>query len=121
MACEFGEVNSKSEARLLVRLADGAEFECLIDTAFDGVLMLPRAFTELLKMPVTDQTNVTWFDGTQVRRDVGTLRIRWLGAEYNAEVIVNDGDDALIGTLLLEGTRLTIDYMARTVLIESVE
>jgi clan AA aspartic protease len=121
MVCESGAVNDKGEARLVVRLVDGTEIECVIDTAFDGVLMLPRAFTEMLKMSVTDQTDVTWFDDTRVRRDVGRLRIRWLSAEYDAEVIVNEGDDSLLGTLLLAGTRLTIDYVARTVLVEKLE
>lgn len=121
MVYESGVVNDEGEARLVIRLADGAEIECLIDTAFDGALMLPRAFTTLLQMPVTDQTEVMWVDETRVRRDIGRLRIKWLGAEYDAEVIVNEGDDSLIGTLLLSGTRLTIDYVARTVLIEQVE
>jgi hypothetical protein len=44
-----------------------------------------------------------------------------LSAEYDAEVIVNEGDDSLLGTLLLAGTRLTIDYVARTVLVEKLE
>ncbi len=121
MVYESGVVNDEKEARLVIRLADGAEIECLVDTAFDGALMLPRAFTTMLQMSVTDQTEVMWVDETRVRRDIGRLRIKWLGTEYDAEVIVNEGEDSLLGTLLLSDTRLTIDYVTRTVLIEQVE
>lgn len=121
MAYESGAVNLKSEACLTLRFSDGAELEGIIDTAFDGALLLPRAFAESLKMSVTDQAEVTWLGETRVRQDLGTLRIQWLGTERDAEVIVHDGNEALIGTLLLEGTKLTIDYVARTVLIESAE
>ncbi len=121
MEYESGAVTNKSEARVFVRLADGSEIECVIDTAFDGALMLPRPLIEGLNLPMIDPIQVGWFGDTGMTMDACEGRIRWLGLEREVEILINDGHDALIGTLLLEGTRLTIDYVTRTVLIESVE
>ena len=46
------------------------------------------------------------------------FEIDWLGARHVADVLLSEGTDQLIGTALLQGTRLKIDYLANTVEIE---
>lgn len=41
MPHESGEVTDSREARVRVRFAGGALAECVVDTGFDGALMLP--------------------------------------------------------------------------------
>ncbi len=52
MAHESGSVNSFREALLVVRLISGEAIECVVDTGFDGGLMLPRAFADSLQIPI---------------------------------------------------------------------
>ena len=39
----------------------------------------------------------------------------WFGGTYRVQVMATDGAYPLLGTQLLAGRRLTIDYAARTV------
>jgi predicted aspartyl protease len=43
MAREDGSVNARREAWLRVRTSRGETLDCLIDTGFDGALVLPRS------------------------------------------------------------------------------
>lgn len=43
--------------------------------------------------------------------------VDWFGTSYETQVAVSDGDDLLLRTILLDGHRLDIDYVARTVKI----
>jgi hypothetical protein len=39
----------------------------------------------------------------------------WFGSPYKTQVVANDGKYPLLGTMLLDGHRLDIDYQAKTV------
>lgn len=49
--------------------------------------------------------------------DISLAEIDWLGEERKVHVIVGEANDSLIGTELLKGTQLSIDYIAYTVSI----
>jgi len=49
--------------------------------------------------------------------DVALGEIEWLGQRYTGEVILSESDDALIGTEMLDGGTLVIDYADRSVTI----
>jgi predicted aspartyl protease len=49
--------------------------------------------------------------------DIAELEIEWLGKSHAVEVIISDGDDSLLGTELLDGSRLVVDYVAYTVTV----
>jgi predicted aspartyl protease len=51
MAEEKGLVNENLEAVLEVRLTDGAAIECVLDTGFNGSLLLPKSFAEENSLP----------------------------------------------------------------------
>ena len=52
MLRESGSVTATREARVSVHFAGGAATECVIDTGFDGALMLPRAPVTRLQLPI---------------------------------------------------------------------
>ena len=52
MAYESGEVNSSREALVKIRLGGGEGPECVIDTGFNGALMLPRLLIDRLGIPI---------------------------------------------------------------------
>ena len=42
-------------------------------------------------------------------------RVEWFGATFDTQVVANESEYALLGTTLLAGHRLQIDYTTRTV------
>ena len=121
MALESGRVNSHREAVALLRLHDGAVIECVVDTEFDGALMLPRAFVSQARIAIIGELTFEMVGGTRMSAAVGLAEIRWLDSLRQVEVIVSEGDDALIGTELLIATTLTIDYQLRSLAISTSE
>ena len=49
--------------------------------------------------------------------DIAELEVEWLGARRAVEVIISPGDDWLLGTELLDGSRLVVDYISYTVTV----
>jgi clan AA aspartic protease len=97
----------------------GEAIECVVDTGFDGGLMLPRAFADHLQIPVTGRLAFETVGGTRLFAMVGLASIEWLDEVRQIEVIISDANDALIGTELLEKTMLTIDYVSGEVTIST--
>ncbi len=52
MACELGRVSASSEAYLPLRLVGSEVIECLIDTGFNGQIVLPRKIIDRLNIDV---------------------------------------------------------------------
>jgi clan AA aspartic protease len=117
MSLESGEVTQAREARVGVRFAGGGAAECVVDTGFDGALLLPRTVVERLGLPVVGRLVFQVVGGTRTSAEVALAEVDWLGATRVFEVIVGEGEDALLGTEMLEGTRLTIDYAEQTLTI----
>ena len=121
MALESGRVNSYREALVQVRLEDGAAIECVVDTGFDGGLMLPRAFVSQIQIPIVGELTFEMVGGAKMSAQIGLTVIKWLGELREVEVIVSESDDALVGTELLMATTLIIDYPSNTLTISTDE
>jgi len=101
----------------VIRLADREDVECIIDTGFDGALVLPRDVVDSLGFPILGGEEVELVGGVRTWADISLATVRWLGEDREAEILVTEANDSLIGTELFRGTRLTIDYAAGTVSI----
>lgn len=119
MAHESGNVNSLREALIEVRLSSGEAIECAVDTGFDGGLMLPRTFADELQFRIIGRLALEMVGGARLFAPVGLASIEWLDEIRQIEVLVSDGNDALIGTELLEKTLLVIDYVSGKVTIST--
>lgn len=119
MALESGRVNSYREAVILVRFQSGPAVECVVDTGFDGGLMLPRAFVSEIQLEVIAELTFEMVGGVQMSADVGLSQIDWLGTTRHVEAVISEGDDLLIGTELLIATTLIIDYQSKSVTIST--
>jgi len=117
MPQESGSVSPSLEARILIRLIDREHVECIVDTGFDGALMLSRDLVDGLDLPILGGEEIKLAGNVRTWADISLATVRWLGEERDAQILVSDGSDSLIGTELLRGTRLTIDYAAATVSI----
>ncbi|MDA0841945.1 MAG: hypothetical protein O3B01_22750 [Planctomycetota bacterium] len=57
-------------------------------------------------------------DGNTVELETYACFLEWLGATYETQVVVTDSEYPLLGTMLLAGRRLEIDYDKRTVTLQ---
>jgi clan AA aspartic protease len=119
MAIETGRVSVAREALLWLQLSAGEMVECLVDTGFTGALVLPQALVTRLSLPIVGREVFEMVGGQQFVASVALADIEWLGQTRTARVIVSE--DMLLGTELLEGTRLTIDYIDYTVIVNDEE
>ncbi len=112
-----GRVTERLEPLVSVRLMAGREVECLVDTGFvGGALVLPQSLVDEIGLPVIGQEDDLWMVGNEkTTASLAAAQIEWLGEIKSVIVIVKD--DLLIGSQLLENTRLVIDYEARTLTI----
>lgn len=119
MAEETGRVTAAREALLRLRLMAGETVECLVDTGFTGALVLPQGIVARLGLTVVGREVFEMVGGRQFVAGVALAEIEWLGATKTVRVIVSE--DTLLGTELLDGTRLVIDYVAHTITISDAE
>ena len=117
MPQESGSVNPTREALVRVRFTHGESFEFLIDTGFDGALMLPAISARRLGLRSVGRLAFDLVGGNRIRADVALAEVKWLGERRNVEVVMNEGSDFLIGTELFEGAKLVIDYANRLVTV----
>jgi len=115
MPHELGSVTLAREARVQVRFANGEAHECLVDTGFDGALILPRTLVARLQLPIIGQLVIQTVGGARSTAELALAEVVWLAETRTFEVIVSTHDDSLIGTEMLIGARLVIDYVAGTV------
>ncbi len=118
MAQESGSVNAQLEAWLKIHTVNGESVECLIDTGFNGALMLPREIISRLGLQILGRVPIIAAGGIKSIADIAELEIEWRGKRQWVEVLISIGEDSLLGTVLLDGTRLMIDYVAHMVTID---
>jgi clan AA aspartic protease len=115
-----GRVDGQLRALLRVPLAasrDGPrqDVEAWVDTAFNGGLALPRALAAGLGLPQEASTDAVLADGRTVTVDLFGCYLDWFGGTLQTQAVAGDAARPLLGTQLLAGRRLVIDYTAGTV------
>ncbi len=96
---------------LVVRGPQGnsCEFETTIDTGFDGWLSCPPTLVETLGLAWRRRGRALLADGSETLFDIYEAELLWDG-EWR-RVVVDETDAApLVGTSLLNGTELSIQF-----------
>ncbi|MGH7453366.1 MAG: hypothetical protein ACRENG_18595 [bacterium] len=91
----------------------------VIDTGFDGDLCLPVKIAIQLGLELYGQSFVELVDGSKKHELTFQGSVLWQDKERLARIFLTDSEDALIGSDLLQGQKLAIDYANRAVTIES--
>ena len=96
---------------------DGERTEILvwIDIAFNGGLVIPRKQVADLNLLNRSSAEAVLADGKLVELETFACFFDWFGHTYETQIVATDAKLPLLGTLLLDGHRLDIDYVARTV------
>lgn len=112
-----GYVRAESgEAVLVLRVRTSRELEqqleAVVDTGFNGALVLPRPVIESLSAPATNTyTVVELADGSEARLPEYRVWVIWYGRLRIVTALSAGTDTALAGMTLLAGSRLTIDAL----------
>jgi clan AA aspartic protease len=88
-----------------------------IDTAFNGGLVIPRPQVERLGLKQASTTQAILADGHVVDLETFTCYLHWVGKVYRTQVVANDGEFPLLGTILLAARKLVIDYASKSVVL----
>lgn len=117
MAQEKGFVTENSETVLTIELSTGSQIECVLDTGFNGFLLLPRMFIEDNSLDLVGRESVIMVEQNTIEIDVASGEINWLGKTFSVRILVSETDESLIGTQMLIDSLLEIDYKNLTVKI----
>ncbi len=115
-----GFVDDKLRALVRVPVAassDGKRKDIVvwIDTAFNGGLVIPRQQIAELGLVKESSAEAILADGHCVELETFAGFFDWFGRSYETQIVANDGEYPLLGTMLLDGRRLEIDDQAKTV------
>jgi clan AA aspartic protease len=113
------EMRALAPVKVGIRGSDPeTEILAWVDTAFNGSLVLPRDIITRAGLQVESTAEAFLADGSKVELETYGCAIRWLGKTYETQVVANDSKFGLIGTELLVGRKLTVDYTQKTVTVE---
>jgi clan AA aspartic protease len=115
-----GLVDDKLRALLGVpvsasRDGTGTEIVAWIDTAFNGGLAIPRQQVAALGLVQQSSAEAVLADGRTIELETFACFVDWFGNTYETQVAASDGEYPLLGTMLLDGRRLDINYGTKTV------
>ena len=90
----------------------GLAIEFVVDTGFEGALALPSAAVAALGLPLHQRVVSKLADASSRLTDVCRATIDWDGAVLDVAVLAI-GDRPLLGTALLDGYTLNVDFVVR--------
>jgi clan AA aspartic protease len=103
-----------SRARIVV---DG-----IMDTGFDGYLCLPITTAVSLGLELIDLRRAELADGTILEDEpVFIGKMVWDGDIIDVDVVLTKSADTLLGTALLSGMEVKLNYSTNEVVIEKLE
>ena len=92
----------------------------MVDTGYNGALTLPRAIVSTLSLSALAPGVITLADGTQSLQKFFEAEVTWDDTPRTIRVLELESVP-LLGTALLEGHRLTADFLpGREVIISSL-
>ena len=90
-----------------------------IDTAFDGHLVFSLELIRELALDALVETEAVLADGSKVVLDTYVCYLEWFGKRVPLQVVANEGRFPLLGTGLLEQRVLHIDYVKKTLVLDT--
>jgi predicted aspartyl protease len=91
--------------------AASKKFSMLVDTGFDWDIALHHQEVARLGMEVDTQVWIDYADGERVKESVCSARVLWHGKWKEIEVILSNDEEPALGTRLLQGSVVTMDFL----------
>ena len=109
-----GRVNPRGEPVVRLSLISSTNrsrsYPAVIDTGFNGTLSLPESLIQRLGWRWIGYESYEIATGDVVREKVYVGRVRWSRRIQEVDLVASHSRDILIGTRLLQGNRLFIDF-----------
>jgi clan AA aspartic protease len=83
--------------------------EFVVDTGFAGHLTLPSSAVEALRLPFVFNSSARLANDSVIDVGVYAATIVWHGEEHSVDVLAT-GTRPLLGTLLLDGSELNVQF-----------
>lgn len=90
----------------------------ILDTGFTGHLCLARRHRRFAKLRRVGDVETELADGTRITQPAYIGRVTFAGETRQVLVTLTRAEDSLIGTALLSGSRVLIDFRRRLVRID---
>lgn len=87
-----------------------ATFPALIDTGFDGYLSLPLTIALPLGLKLAYHTSITLADGSIKEELLFEAKVKLGNKWQETPIFINRGSLALLGTRLLENSKVLLDF-----------
>lgn len=89
---------------------NGVNFEFILDTGFDGELVLPEWRASQVKFRYVGQVSIQVVDGSVSTVEVAEGTVNWFGTDRRVRVLVPPSGSAVMGMGLIRETKLEFDY-----------
>ncbi len=97
------------------------EIEAIIDTGFNGALLLPQEIITEMKLKKIGISDYIMADGTTSETELFLSEIEWIGEKKKVTVVSSSSDIALVGMELLYDIKLTLSPAEEILTIEPIK
>ncbi len=94
---------------LAVAMATGENLDLVVDSGFNGELILPKPLLIRLGLPDDGTMFSVLADGSVVETEVHIGEIVWFGQTREVRIQATDADEGLLGTELFRGCVVELD------------
>ncbi|NUO83008.1 hypothetical protein HUU05_23295 [candidate division KSB1 bacterium] len=116
-----GTIENGLHSRLRLKLESPTgplDFKALIDSGFDGQVALPYFAADKLRLELARFVEVTYANGQSVAEVVRHGVLHWHDKLRAGEVILSDDGEPAIGTDLMQGCVVTMDFIQNVLQID---
>lgn len=113
-----GHVTDDGVPVIVVKVGD-QKWRAIIDTGFNGDVELPERVQSQLDGEYVGRVSSLLAAGQRIEEDVYLVDFPFDGKTLSVQATFVSSEEILIGTHLLRGYRLTIDFAAKSLSIES--
>lgn len=109
------------EVEVVCRDGSRRTVPAIVDTGFNGQVSLSRRLVNMLDLILAYQgtVEIELANGTVIEEDVYGGRVYFDGQELDAEITITDAEDTFIGTGLLTGKVLLINFTTGEVIVRA--
>lgn len=100
---------------LELSLPSGETFDVIVDSGFNGTLMLPLQRLKKLRLVKSSYIYNRLADGSVIRTPTYLGEILWFGQKTQVLIQANNADEGLLGTELFQGCKVELDPDANLV------
>ena len=116
-----GKIEGGLYPRIVLEIAGtkgSATLSTLVDTGFDWDVGLHYDFADQLGLEIYDFAQFDYADGRSDEDLLCHAKVKWHGQWQEIDVALSADDEPAIGTRLLQGCIMTMDFIQNTVMID---